>query len=540
MNDFNRQVLQPVKWSRSTRRHDLTVLTSFKAGVFAPIAMIPLLREDSAAGRFTIAVEMAETREIIVNPVRVRTRAYLIPWMAMERFKKSRDEFDRSYMKQNGIAGAPVPFFETAAAGAHGSNAIRKTLGLHAKSGDLVNTMDIESYNLLWNFLAKNRSPKIAPRTRLQTDLAPAFWRHGRFADIVAGFDSATMDGQVNLTVVNGRLAVKGIGFGSGSATVSAGQLRESGGTITGVVNRVTSNDASHPILMATTGSAPNRFPDVYADLPDNAFTISMADLNMARDAQWLANLRKQFEGHDDDWIIDMLMEGLHIPDRMLTQPMLLADRTFNVRQAKRFATADDLTDSATDGATVGNLTVRVPQLHTGGVIMVVAEALPDLIHERQQDWFLYATDTAKLPEADADFADPEKVEIVKNGMIDVDHATPNDTFGYWGKNRRYAAIAPRVGGKFQRPLGGAGFVEVRQRLWSAERANPTLGADWHLATSVNAFPFLDQASDQFEVTILGGVDIKGNTQFGPPLIEASDNYSEVMGDIDQTRIEQV
>lgn len=531
MNDLNRQVTSPLQWQRSRRNHDVTVLTSFPAGRMAPLAVIPMLREDQASGRLSVAVEMQETREIIVNPVRVRVMAYLVPWLAFERFNGSRDEFDRSYMQQNGLGGAPIPFFETQAFGTHGANAVYKALGYHAKSTDLVNTMPLEAYNLIWNFRAKNRSKSLTARTRLDATLAPAFWRQGRFANIVADFDDATMDGEVPLTIVSGNLPVK-----SNTGFISVKSALD--GTVRNLRGKAGTNDITSNGAVFAAGTHNLEFDNVYAELQSSGVKVSLANLDMARKVQAFAKLREQFAGHDDDYIIDMLMEGLHIPDQAFKQPMLLADQTMTFGQAKRYATdSGNLDESAVNGAAMGNLSIRVPRLHTGGVIMVVAEALPDLMHERQRDPFLYLSNTSSLPEADRDHMDPQKVAIVTNGMIDTDHATPAATFGYDRLNWQWDAFGPRVGGKFLRPLGGAGFVEVRQRLWASEAANPTLGASWFIAQNVNVFPFLDQASDPFEVTVLGSVGITGNTQFGPPLIEASNNYDEVMEDVPMERI---
>ena len=179
MRNVNRQQTHEVRFPKSRRPVPVEVLTSAPAGKCVPLAAIPLLREDSGHGAMRVSVEMLETHELLMNPVNMRVMAYLVPWLAMERFEKSRDQFDRSYMGQAQVeGGAVVPFFETDAYGTQGSNEVYKYLGLTGEAADEVNTMYLEAYNTIYNFRAKNRSPNLTPRARLATTLAPAFWTH--------------------------------------------------------------------------------------------------------------------------------------------------------------------------------------------------------------------------------------------------------------------------------------------------------------------------------------------------------------------------
>lgn len=524
MDNVNRTHTAPIAVQRTTRVHDIAVLTSLPAGKLAPVAAIPLLREDGMRANISINCEMLETRELLMNPVQMRVTAYLVPFLALERFEGSRDQFDRSYMGEPKVVGdSVVPWIETQAAGTHGSNAVYKTLGLHAKSTDLVNTAYLEAYNAVWNFRAVNRSKEITQRARLDATLAPAFWQHSRFAHVVPDFDQAVIDGEVALNVVNAQLKV---GANEGGTFVQA-ELSEFGGAGGyGVVKRVGST------------SPFSDGADVWAELQQNGITISLSNLELARKTQAFAALRQKYEGIDEEWIIDMLMAGLSIPDQAMKQPILLADRTVRFAQAKRYATdAANLSQSAVSGAASANVTVRVPKINTGGVVLVFVECVPEQLFERQRDPFFFTSSVEQLPEFLRDTLDPEKVDIVKNAEIDTDHATPNSTFGYAPMNWKWTSYGPRVGGKFYRPSTNTPTDGVRQRIWAVENVNPVLSADFYLVNGIHSKPFLDTAADPFEVAAMGQAMIDGNTVFGGKLLEATGNYDAVLEKAPQERI---
>ena len=121
-----------------------------------------------------------------------------------------------------------------------------KALGLHGEEAELVNTSYLEAYNAIWNYRAKNRSPDLDLRTRLQTDLAPAFWWHGRFSHVVPSFNQAVIDGEVALTMINPDLALRGTheaaGYDATRGVVSV--FREAAPETTGVIIRQPASSA--------------------------------------------------------------------------------------------------------------------------------------------------------------------------------------------------------------------------------------------------------------------------------------------------------
>jgi hypothetical protein len=540
---LNRQEVSPIPTVRSSRMDEARGLTSLPAGKMVPLKAIPLLREDSMQGRYRVSFEMHETAEVLLNAVNVRVMAYLVPWLAFDRFEGSMDAFNKSYAGQPSLDGGTViPFIEKQAFGTHGSNEVYKYLGVHGKPTDEVNTMYLEAYNQIWNQRATNRSEDIVPRGRLDGDLAEAFWLHQGFKHIVPDFDQAVAEGEVALNVIEGDLPVKGIGLVPSEAgfSTAAGDphvVTTMGNDATGKWS--TSNASLRHAMLKENPDNPG-FPGVFAEMQENGITVSLANIELAKKTQAFAKMREQYSGHSEQWLIDMLMNGLQVPDQALKQPMLLADKTTVIGMQKRYATdGASLTDSVVNGATYVDLAVNIPRLATGGVVMIVAEITPEQMFERQKDMFLHADTVEDFPEYMRDFLDPEKVAVVTNDYVDIDHDTPNATFGYAPLNYQWNRAAPNIGGRYYRPEVDAAFDEDRQRIWAVETQNPTLSKDFYLCTTMHTKPFADTVNDPFEAVTRGLAVIHGNTVFGYALREANNNYDAILDHVDQTRIDK-
>lgn len=526
---------QPIAVPRTNRMHTARGLTSLPAGKMVPIAAIPLLREDSVrSGRLRFNFESMETAEVLLNAINVRVMAYLVPTLALDRFEGSMDQLNRSYEGEAFKALPVVPYIETHAFGAEGANQVYKYLGLHGRPTQQVNTMYLEAYNQIWNFRAKNRSKNIAMRTRLATDLAPAFWVHERFKHVVPDFDQAVIDGEVALNVVNPQLNVKGVG---------PLQFRVGG---TGPGRAINATNASNAIALSAQAQSTGLLhltesaSGIVAEMAQGGITVSLSNIELARKTQAFAKLREQYQGHSDEWLIDLLMDGITVPEMAMTQPMLIGDKSTVFGMSKRYASdAANLTESVVNGATFVDMAIQLPRIPTGGVIMVVAEITPDQIFERQRDAFLHAQDVDDFPHYLRDTLDPEKVSAVPNEYVDIDHSTPAATFGYAPLNYEWHIDAPRIGGRFYRPKVNAGFDEDRQRIWAVETMNPTLSTDFYLCTNMHTKPFVVTNQDPFECVTEGDLIINGNTVFGGVLHEATNDYDKVMEKAPTERIQK-
>ena len=160
--DMNRQSTSPINVPRSLRGHEVSTLTSMPAGRMVPVAAMPLLREDAVRrGKVRLSFEMHETAEILMNAVHCNVKAYVVPYLAFDRFN-GMDDLNRSYQGVPLREGEEaIPFFEMEQRGAVGTNEILERMGLHAKPDQMVNTAYVEAYNKIWNYRASNRSLNI-------------------------------------------------------------------------------------------------------------------------------------------------------------------------------------------------------------------------------------------------------------------------------------------------------------------------------------------------------------------------------------------
>jgi len=512
----NNLLTTPLTPKRSTRIDQKTVITSGNAGKIIPVACIPLLREDGVKrSRMQIAVEMMETAEVLFNGVNVTVNAHLVPKLAFDRFN-GMDDLNRSYQgvpREDGET--PIPFIETHTF-SQADNEFYKTLGMHAQGSATVNRDYIEAYNTVVNFRRKERSSSLTMRTMTDTSLAQAFWNHTTMAHIVPDFDQAIIDGEVALNLINPSMKIKSDGVGTvGSAYYPTAP--------------------NHP---QSVGGKWQWRTDIFAELADDGVMVSLSNIEMAKKTQAFAKARSLYQGHDDDYIIDTLMAGIRIPDQAMKQPILLAQQRTQMGYQQRFASdAANLDESVTVGGALVDITMRTPAINTGGVIVITAEITPEQLFERQKDHYLHNTSVNNYPEFTRDELDPEKVSIVTNDHIDVDHSTPNAVFGYAPLNHEYMRSAPNIGGKYYRPEVDAAFDEDRQKIWANETVDPELTEDFYLCNNVHHKVFADSTSDAFEITARGTFEITGNTVFGGALKEATDDYDEVMSQVDQTRL---
>lgn len=552
----------PIPVPKSQRAIDQRVLTTIPAGFITPLVAFPLLREDALTScRLTFGLELYETVDLLANPVLLNVRAYVVPWLAFERFNGSIDTLNRSYKGEAEPGGSTVvPWFHssTGVIGPQGAanNEVLFHLGCHQQPGTPYSWAYNEAYNVIVGHRYVNRSPELRASvpSSYQSKLYPAMWRHPDLGHIVPDFDQASLDGEVQLTITNPVLPVRGLGLMNTVATQAATNavVRESGRypATTTYAGAYYSNSAApnHLVIAKEPGAATGgaNWPAIYSELSADGVHVSLSDINTAQRARAFAALRKAYAGYDDEYIKDLLMSGIRLPSEAEKQPILLANIMTQFGQGKRFSTdSADLTASVSSGAASVVMNLRCPAMNTGGVVMVTAELYPEQLWERRADPFLNGIDPTKpgdvqLPEYVRDTLDPEKVDVVSCGYVDVRHSTPTATFGYEPLNAKWQSFPPRVGGKFYRPDVDLPADEDRARIWASETVDPKLSKDFYLVTNLNLKPFVVTDQDPCEVLVRGRAIITGNTVFGLPLIEGGDEYDTVMEEADMDRIDKV
>jgi hypothetical protein len=550
----------PITVQRSTRRDSGRVLTSADAGKILPLKYIPMLREDAVKrGRVRVNFEMMETAELLMNGIVVNVMAHYVPMLAFERFNGSMEELNRSYKGETGIGGSVVPYFEKnkryrpdidevindttpedfdvsdyISGGISAGNAeFFQTMGIHTQASNL-NTTVVEAYNAIVNHRRKARSASLPLRNAFDYRLAEAFWALDN-NHIVPDFDQKLIDGEVSLNGLTFEAPLRANAYGAYSA-----RNEVSGGTASAVSDTSWSpiGDAS----AATLSGDEVIFSDIWAELTSGGnATMSLADIEQAKKTAAFAKLRSMYDGIEDDYVVDMLMEGIRVPEETMKQPILLAKQQTMIGYNQRYATdAANLDTSVTNGYASVDLNIRTPQMNTGGVILITAEIVPEQMWERKKDYFLYETDPDNLPNYLRDVLDPEQVSVVKNDHLDVNHSTPDGTFGYAPLNHEWMRDMVNVGGKYYRPANDA-FDEDRAKIWTVETTDPTLSSDFYLVDSLHKKVFSDQVADAFEITCISDMEITGNTVFGERLLEAdaTSDYEAITDLVDTARIEK-
>ena len=531
----------PMKPQKTLRRRDVRTLTSIRAGVINPVVYEPLLLEDAARGQMTIDLQMMETPETLMNAISVTAHAYFVPFTAFERFNNGLETFQRSYMGQPEREGeSPIPLFETITYSA--SDPFWNVMGIHWPQGAAINSAPVEAYNAIVNHRRRARSVKLPQRDRNSTALARCFWSRNTLAYIVPDYDEAEIHGYVELQLGATQLPVSGIGFNDAATPHgTTTDVVETDGSVTVYEQAVTDHNAQSVIKMKAELVEGNWLPRIFAELGEAQGRVSLQNIELAKKTASFAKLRKKYAdmgvAAGDDYIIDLLMQGVRVPSAAMNQPILLDRKTTLVGYSKRYASdAANLDKAVTTGQTFVDLSWRTPPMNTGGIIMVTVEIVPEQVVERRKDTFLGVTSGAQLPNALTDMLDPEPVEVVRNDFVDVLHTNPTGIFGYAETNHEWRQRdMANIGGKFMRNPADS-FDEDRQRLWTVDIVDPELTEYFYLCPS--PFPhdvFADSVADPFECTVLGGIDVAGNTYFPPRLSEDTGDYEAILQDVDRS-----
>jgi len=521
---------QPIPVVRQHRPVKVREFTSGKPGRIMPVTTFGLLRGDSCSGRLNIGIEANETHELLYNKLHARVSSWFVPEVANDRFKRNRTYFERAAQGKavtDEPGAAVIPFIEThpfpAVASSH---AIYKHLGLSHKAGTAVSTCYQEGYNQIVNYMYRQRSKSLPQRELTDSSLAYALWGANSMTEIVPDFDDGMIAGELSLTVTEASLPVTAGGLSVNFRGRTSGKntgLQVNGGA---APNRDVTTVATDLVASETLTLAP--VSNMYAALSPNGISVSLANIDQAKNLKEWAKYRERFEGHKDPYVIDTLMSGLPVDDQVWYQPMLLDMQMLEIDQAKRMASDyDNMENGMTNGAARGTIGVNVPPNPFGGIVMVLVEFFPEQLYERQADPKWTTIDRDKLPQYDRDVMNPMPVVEVKNGEVDVAHNAPNVRFGYARRNWMWANNGSRCGGDLYAPNADAATGIARRPIYATDVANPTLSEEFYLTKTLGREVFVDQVVDPFKIGVGGMLDVMGLTVIGE-VHESEANYDIV------------
>lgn len=535
-----RQSTSPVTFNKSVRKDTAVLMSSGRAGKVIPIGYIPLLAGDSASGRVGVDVQLKEMPRPLLNAVHANFQAWVVPKSAYPQFA-GRDELNHSRtgeaIKALGAADRTPPNFFTSFNSASPVNTtfknsdFAKTLGLHLPTGKAINSDLVDAFALIYNFRLAAHSSRLARKKYLSEDAAaavalpPAFWPSSRFSSVVPDYERALIVGSLDLDVVAGRMPVQGITRAGPAVTTGAANA------ITNATNFQVGNASGTLNFAMGTDSV-----GVFTEMAGGVMSVTLADIDKARTTQAFAKMRTAYAGNDatgfdnDDTLVALLMQGIVLQGDDFKRPVLLDSKRVPIGFAERFASdGANLDQSVTLGRASAMLSLNVPQLPDGGMVIFTVEVLPERIDERMSDEFLSVTTFDELPNALRDVQRTEPVDIVHNRRVDAKHTSPDGMYGYEPMNNVWNRDFTRLGGDFYQPVVGAGFSETRSNIWQTEIVNPAFGTSHYLAPV--DFPhdvFADTNGHAFEFTCRHAVTISGITQIGDVLAENNDDYDAV------------
>jgi len=537
MNLADRLRTTPVNFDRTVRPDIQRTVTSGDAGKAIPLAFVPLLREDAMeTSRVALRAYMDETADLLLNSVYAVFSAYFVPHLALDRFNNSMDALNRAYMGQPEADATEIPWIDThlfeATPGT--TREVYKTSGAHALAGtELVNTAYVQAYDKVFEFRCRQRSEALWEAVKADVDgsgnLHPAFFDNPQMGIVKASFDSAKIDGEVPLDIVSGRADVKaGVTYtAEGTDTISALDANGQNTTL----------EAAGGGAIRFRNEVGDALGLLYTELEGDGITMSVANIDLARETSAWAKVREQYSGLEDDDLIDLLMSGVRVPTAYQAQPMLLARTKVPFGMTQRYSSdAESLDVSATRGMAGAELALRVPQTNTGGTVVVMVEIVPEQFWERSADYNFLNMGNLQ-PDRLLDQLDPQAVEVVENFHADVAHTDPYGIFGYAPLNHQWMRRRFNLGGKFYKDDPLAAWSEDRNRIWASEPVDPTLSKEFFLATDLPKDIFMDSITDSFEFSAALDARISGLTFVGPMLREATGDYKSILDRVDMTRL---
>lgn len=518
--------IAPVSYPRSVRNPVDRVMTSAKAGVYVPIHMQVVHREDYVAGKASFVVDMEETYKPLQNGVMVNIDVMFVPYPASERFD-GMDDFNRSWAGQpNPTTNVVKSVFNTEVWDA--TVPMYTKLGWYAPAGSLVNDFGKRAYNLAVAALYRESSIKLnQPLETWAGNLHRALWADAAQKQMVPDFDVSMMAGLMAVKL-GGTAPVLGIGFESGVTYTTAATVAAQTGGIPmnpaiGANAGTANNVAGQRVLIERV--AATAFPNIRADLANGSnMTFNLAQMERAKKTTAFARMREQMEqvlggAVDDDTALDLMMSGIRVPPIMDRQAYRVGGGAGVVGYSVQKSTdAASLDVSRTTGRAVVECRVRLPQTATGGYLVYLANIQPERVWEKTTPLALSVLSTAGLPDALRDTLSDQPVRRVLNKMMDAGHASPGGLFGYEGLNRQWERGDLRIGGRY---YNASNALEDGQNLWQVPIVNPQLNELFFLCP--HPFPhavFADTTVDPFRIFMRAEHSIDGLTQMGPLLQE--------------------
>lgn len=428
-------------------------LTTFDMGQLVPVGCVEVLPGDSFRHSASAMVRAATLVAPLMHPVTVRIHHWYVPnrvvWPEFADFISGQD------------AGANSVPTHTESPTADG---LLDHLGVPTGTSVTVNELPIRAYNLIWNTFYRDQD-LMAERAEDATTLARIAWEKDYFtsARTYPQFGSTTM----SIPFTSGLAPIKGFGLETGSPVTASVALRETDETVNAAATR---SPDPNDWIMAVKGTAPNRFPDINADLSQATGGLDVNEVRRAIALQKLLENRNRYGSRYRDYLRYL---GIRPSDGRLEEPEYLGGGKQQIAFSEVLATAEGTSTDVGDQAGHGIAAMRTRPytrfFEESGYVLSLMSVRPKAMYMNmiERHWFRSSKDDFWQKEYEA--FGPQAI-LVKEAYNA--HANTTDILGYADRFREYREMQSTVHGDFR----------------------DTTSDYWHLARKLTASPSLNES----------------------------------------------
>jgi hypothetical protein len=561
MNLQKRQFdLKPLAYTTSTRSIMKATKTTLPLGKVVMTQAHWLEPNEAMSFSYSPSLETELMSKEMFNNMHVRIQAWFVPHTCLERFEGERTKYERSLAGQAEKDGSIIPFFEEKPVSRPIADnmPLLSYMGAHiSPDATTYNPVYIEAFNRVYMHRAGVRSSRLvtpdsqgyAPcdRDMYDTSLPRAFRSTHSLSNIVKEYESALMEGRVDISFNESRLPITGLGYRHAitTETLTAANLIETTSDNSGDTRSVD----TVPVNLDTqllVAELDNYVPQIFAEMSAGSASISLADIAQAKETQAFAKLATRIGkivGADVDkaYLFNLLMDGVTVSDDIMHQPINLFSEEAIIGHGDQYrsTTSATLDEYVTNLQGARNIARKMPKTPVGGVMLITVEVFAEELFERKFDFVLHSSNRSKYPSALRDFQNRFNPEIVTNKEIDVLAYEPDGLLGYrqrngWWKEQN----AVQLGGRFYDEAVGDGFNEDRAQFFQPiiisddDPSKVVVGFNEHFYLQPEEYPmdiFAYQNLDPVILTADFKAVINTQIQFGEKPVEGSEEYADLI-----------
>lgn len=446
-------------------------LASFDMGELVPVGCVEVLPGDTFRHSSSVLLRVGTLATPVMHPVSVRVHHwYCSARMLFDYFWTGEHGSWEKFINGTFAGGNSVKDMSLTTAQVT-AGSLANHLGIPVGMNDMdVNVLPFAAYQAIWSHFYRDQDLDTAvDASTTEADLKTLkriCWEKDYFTAARPypqfGADTISIPFQAGL-----QAPIKGLGIDTGSPTgTTAKTVRETGGTTSPSSDAIATADTE--VWMNLTGSAPNKFPNVYADLA--AATGGGIDVNEFRRAialQKFLEARSRYGSRYRDYLRYL---GVRSSDGRLEEPEYLGGGKQTVAFSEVLATAEGTATEVGDMAGHGIAALRTRPytkfFEEHGFVLSLISVRPKSMYQNSinRHWLRETKDDYWQKEYEA--FGPQAVSVKE---VYAPHTNETDVFGYVDRFREYREHPSYVSGLFN-----------------------TTDDDWHMAREFGSAPSLN------------------------------------------------